>query len=350
MNSTEIMIAALESAPSVIIPLVSEVPTQNLKRRPSPHKWSAHTRRFVGLIVVASLFLTGYASRQVHSQAKSKLEIPFSFTAHNNIVMKAVLNHTDALNLMLHTAATDVFLTEDAVRKATSVKFTKAAQLQSWGGQTDARYSLSNHLRIDGLEWSDVKVWEDKNSGFDTDGKFGLDLFKGRVVEIDFDQQRLTVSDRLPSKAAKYQRLKLDSADGNLFVEASCVIDGTAYPNRFLLHSGYSGGILLDDAFVARTGLDGKLKITDESSLKDSFGNTIKVKKAVLPTFVLGNMQFRDLPTGFFAGAIGRQKMSVMGGDVLKRFNIIFDLANNNFYIGPRRIQNAPPAEKRNDE
>jgi hypothetical protein len=342
INNTETLISAIKNASNITILFVHEIPTQNLKRRLNPSKWSAYTRLFVSLIVVASLFLTGYASGHIRSQAKSKLEIPFLFTAHNNIVVKAVLNHTDAFNLMLHTAATDVFLTEEAVRKATSVKFTKAAQLQSWGGQTDARYSLSNHLRIGGLQWNDVKVWEDKNSGFDTDGKFGLDLFKGRVVEIDFDQQRLTVFDRLPSKAAKYQRLKLDNADGNLFVEASCVIDGAAYPNRFLLHSGYSGGILLDDAFVARTGLDGKIKITDESSLKDSFGNTIKVKKAVLPTLVLGNLQFQNVPTGFFSGAIGRQKMSVMGGDVLRRFNIIFDLTSHSLYITPRRIQKAP--------
>lgn len=322
--------------------LVSKVPTQKLERRLNPPKWSVRIGRLVTLIVVASLFLTGYVSQQTHSQANSKIEIPFTFTAHNNIVVKAVLNHTDAFNLMLHTAATDVFLTEDAVRKATSVKFTKAAQLQSWGGQTEARYSLGNHLRIGGLQWNDVKVWEDKNSGFDTDGKFGLDLFKGRIVEIDFDHQRLTVYDRLPSKAAKYQRLKLENADGNLFVEAGCVIEGTVYQNRFLLHSGYSGGILLDDAFVARSGLDGKIKITDESSLKDSLGNTIKVKKAVLPTLVFGNMQFQNVPTGFFAGAIGRQKMSVLGGDVLKRFNIIFDLTDNNLYINSRRLQNAP--------
>jgi len=46
-NSNEIMntqalIAALEGAPDIIIGIVREVPLQNLKRRPSPDKWSAH--------------------------------------------------------------------------------------------------------------------------------------------------------------------------------------------------------------------------------------------------------------------------------------------------------------------
>lgn len=42
MNQPQTLIAALAGAPEIIIGLVREVPPQHLKRRPSPHKWSAH--------------------------------------------------------------------------------------------------------------------------------------------------------------------------------------------------------------------------------------------------------------------------------------------------------------------
>ena len=42
MHNTQILIATLEGAPEIISSLVREVPPQNLKRRPSPNKWSAH--------------------------------------------------------------------------------------------------------------------------------------------------------------------------------------------------------------------------------------------------------------------------------------------------------------------
>jgi hypothetical protein len=42
MSNTNALIAALETAPGVIIPLIREVPPQILKRRPSPTKWSAY--------------------------------------------------------------------------------------------------------------------------------------------------------------------------------------------------------------------------------------------------------------------------------------------------------------------
>ncbi len=40
--NTTTLISALSTAPGVIIPLISEVPPQILKRRPSPAKWSAY--------------------------------------------------------------------------------------------------------------------------------------------------------------------------------------------------------------------------------------------------------------------------------------------------------------------
>ena len=42
MDDALTLIATLQSAPRIIIGLVREMPPQNLKRRPSPTKWSAH--------------------------------------------------------------------------------------------------------------------------------------------------------------------------------------------------------------------------------------------------------------------------------------------------------------------
>lgn len=42
METPTAVIAALERAPSIVVPLVREVPSVLLKRRPVPNKWSAH--------------------------------------------------------------------------------------------------------------------------------------------------------------------------------------------------------------------------------------------------------------------------------------------------------------------
>lgn len=42
MNNVDVVVASLERAPTLIVPLVREVPHAILKRRPKPGKWSAH--------------------------------------------------------------------------------------------------------------------------------------------------------------------------------------------------------------------------------------------------------------------------------------------------------------------
>lgn len=55
MESTAAIVAALERAPSIVVPLVREVPQALLKRRPAPTKWSAHEHA-CHLAVVHRLF------------------------------------------------------------------------------------------------------------------------------------------------------------------------------------------------------------------------------------------------------------------------------------------------------
>lgn len=55
METTAAVIAALERAPSVVLPLIHEVPSILLKRRPAPAKWSAHEHA-CHLAVVHGLF------------------------------------------------------------------------------------------------------------------------------------------------------------------------------------------------------------------------------------------------------------------------------------------------------
>ena len=57
MNKPESVINALENAPAIILPLVREVPKENLKRRPQPRKWSAHEHA-CHLAEVHSLFFS----------------------------------------------------------------------------------------------------------------------------------------------------------------------------------------------------------------------------------------------------------------------------------------------------
>jgi hypothetical protein len=278
---------------------------------------------------------------QISAAAQSST-IPFQLTEFNSLRIEAVVNHRDTIHLMFHTAESGLTLTEDAVKRMTTLRADGADTVHSWGGDGVGRYSRNNTLQIGNLQWDSLMVWVDQNSGQHTDGKFGPDLFRNKVIGIDFDAGVIHLDTDLPPEIADWQKLKLQAERGSLYIEASCTVDGRSVTNRFLLHSGYAGTLMLDDKFAADHHLDSLLKVVGVRELKDSYGHVLKTMKVLLPGFRIGNTTLTDVPAAFFSGKIGRQQKSVLGGDMLKRFNWIIDAKREYIYLRPNQLQGSP--------
>jgi hypothetical protein len=264
--------------------------------------------KIILLLLVFSCFSTKGQPAQV---------IPFRLTEYNNISVKAILNKIDTVDLMVHTAANSMTLTKEAVKKLKSLRFVgNTDSIKSWGGEANsARLSLHNSLRIGSLDWHDLEINENVNSGQGTDGKFGIDLFSDWCVQIDFDSSVIRLSKNLPKSIKKYKKTKLENRDGNLFIEAELRTKNGAHKNKFLVHSGYSGALLFDDKLAQEANLNNALPIISEQKLTDSYGNIVKTKQAILPELTLAGTKLTQVPAGFFDGAIGIQQVSILGGD-----------------------------------
>ncbi|MEM7368668.1 MAG: retropepsin-like aspartic protease [Bacteroidota bacterium] len=271
--------------------------------------------------------------------------IPFTLTEHNNISIRATVNGIDTLDLMFHTAVNSLSLTEEAVEGLSRLRLDGSVAVQTWGGESNARYSNNHVLQIGKFQWDSVRIWVSKHSGRMTDGKFGPNLFEGSILELNFDHEVLVVHAELPEIDAGYEKLTMLNEQGLLFLEGSLNLGKLQFRNRFLLHSGYSGSVLLDDAFVSEHPALFDLPILKENQLKDSHGNVLTTKQVQVPTLSFGGTSFSDVPVGFFEGAIGRQKMSVLGGDILKRFNIILDMENESIYLIASTLKTGPYAD-----
>jgi hypothetical protein len=265
--------------------------------------------------------------------------IPFRLTNHNNIVIKAILNKQDTVNLMLHTGATDIMLIEDVLPKLKSINFSgKVDSVGSWGGGNNTSdFSVKNSIKIGDFDFQNITVWKDKYSGPETDGKFGISLFEKKILAFDFDKNLLNITEKLPKKLKKYQKFEIKNERGLVFLKAVCRVANNDFEKEFMIHSGYAGDVLLDDKFANENKIGEHIKITGEKKLKDSFGNTVVTKKGILPTLKIGKFELIDIPVGFFEGTIGRQNISVIGGDIFKRFNWVFDAERKFVYLKPNK-------------
>lgn len=265
--------------------------------------------------------------------------IPFALTKHNNITIKALLNERDQVNLMFHLAVGSVSLTRQATRRLSSVKFDQAASITSWGGQKQpTRYSSSNTLQIRRQRWDTLAITEDEYSGHETDGKFGPHLFDGKVFELNFDTNRLLVHSALPKTTRQYTRFDIRLQNGTMFIESKTQVGDKLIPHQFMVHTGFGGTVLFDDKFAAAQELAKRLDVIGGRELKDSMGNILKTSKVMVPSMAFGDFQLQNVPAEIFPGALGRQKLSVVGTDILKRFNIIFDIGNGQIFMKPNSL------------
>ncbi len=266
-----------------------------------------------------------------NNQTTSK--IPFRLTPWNNISIPAILNDSFAIRLMLHTAADEASLTESALEQLPEINLDAVADVESWGGSSQTSFGRGFSLTIGPLRLDDVTIFQSARSGHHTDGKLGPSQLKSPVIEIDFDRSEIKLHDRVPSKVTDWDRLDINIDNGMMFIEGRIPTGERAIRQQFLIHSGYSGFMLLDDTFVENHPTIKQLDVIEESKVTDSSGHEIKTLKSKLPRFAVGAQEFEDVHVSFFAGSLAGQKFSLVGGDFLKRFNLVFDLPQSTLYL-----------------
>lgn len=265
--------------------------------------------------------------------AQSPDTLHFQFNEVNNMIVDATLNGRDSLKLMFHLAESEVSLTEAAVGRLDSIKLQDGGTANTWGGTHSIKAAIDQQLQIGNWQWDSLMIFVDRLSGPGSDGKFGPSLFGDRLIEVDFTHQLLILHPQAPDDLTDYASIPIEMDGTLMFVEVESRVADSLLRHRFLLHSGYGGGLLFDDAFADTYALGTKLSIIKEQQLKDSFGNVLTTKQAVLPEVLLGGIAIEEVPAGFFEGEIKRQSISVMGMEVIRHFDLIIDRKSSTLYV-----------------
>ncbi|PQA95048.1 hypothetical protein B0A69_06240 [Chryseobacterium shigense] len=270
------------------------------------------------------LFSSGLFS--LHAQQT----IPFRITKHNNIIVKTLVNKKDSLDLMFQIAMEDAAISPERQRKADHIIFDKE------------EISENNTVQIGKLTLNNVRFSDHQMAGHEADGKIGTVLFGGKAFKIDYDNNQFIIYDQAPD-VKDYQPITTLYDHEAYYLVADNVIDGDKQQEAyFVLQSGYSGGLLYSNDFAIEKNLDKKLKITGEKTLKNSSGQSIVTKQAILPFLKVGNNVLKDVSAGFFIGDLKKQTVNYFGADLLRRFNWVFDADKKTAYIKPSKYFSEP--------
>jgi hypothetical protein len=247
--------------------------------------------------------------------------IPFTLTANSAIHVKSTINDTATLDLHFDASSFDL-----ALLTANYKKFRPLSKLQ-----------------IGALTWTHPRLYNASRTATDMDGRFGWNLFAGRYVELDYDHSLLIVHSKRPKDLKGYTRTKLDYFRSFPAIKATIVAKNKTYTGNFILDTGSDQGVFLDSAWRSQNDFPTDLTLLNTSVMHDGGGHKYETKIVESPSIDISGIDFAAVPTWLLntrnpAGF----EINLLGNDLLKRFNIVFDFQNDYLYLKPNQLFNSP--------
>lgn len=308
-------------------------------------------RKFLTSIVL-SLICAASSAQQFGFQFEGnlkKITIPVE-VLNNLIVVPVVLNDQLSLKFILDTGVRTTVLTQKNYSDILKLTYSKEIFVSGPGGKKAAAY-VTDNVRLDlpgvrGNGHSMLVLEEDylelrNYLGAEVHGILGYEIFSRFIVQMDYERKRLVLY--APShfkKKRRYQTLKISIEDTKPFVTAAVSMNGDAeILTKLLIDTGASHGLML------QPGSREEIVVPEphiNSVIGRTLGGIITGKIGRIGSLQLGKYKLND-PIANFPDPKSQQdtlikkdinkRNGALGGEVLSRFNIIFNFPQEEMYI-----------------
>lgn len=281
------------------------------------------------------------------SQNKNKIIIPFQLI-NNTIIVQPKVNNIQ-LNLILDTGSAYNILF--AFPEKDSITFNNTSKIKITGpGMNEplnAYLSKNNKIEFRSLSSKKLDVvlmLEDEYNfttsiGIPIHGILGADFFTDNIVEIQYNTKRIIVyrkeTKRFITKILNYKKIFFNIKDKKPYIPVNISIEEKIQQNlELLVDTGLSDGLWI---FEKELNIENKKYIEDY--LGAGIGGSIFGKRVRFNTINFSDYEFREpiisLPDtiSFLKKNILNQRDGSVGGEILKRFNVIFNYNKKIMYL-----------------
>ena len=282
---------------------------------------------------------------------KEKVVIPFKLLS-NLIFIKVNVNGVD-LTFLLDTGVAETVLFSLDENQSVIFEDVEKVQLKGMGNQLpiDALKARNNVLKMpnftdvshDILIVLDQEVNFSPNVGIPVNGILGFDFFRNSAVEIDYLRKRITIrrAEYLSKRQVKrYESFPLEIIKDKPYIDVLVKSGKQATVAKVLVDNGNSDALWL---FANRS----KTIEIPPKSIPDflgrGFSGNIYGEKARVENVKLNGFKLENIITSF-PDSISTQNINTtidrlgsIGGEVLRRFDQIFDYQNKILYLKPNK-------------
>jgi predicted aspartyl protease len=296
-------------------------------------------------IVIFCLFLKGYSQEEfIPSQAKLLTKIPFVQLTGGIVILRAQIdNFPDTLNFVFDTGSGGISL-DSVTAIYLGLKMVNSDKtIRGIGGIKMVEFSKDHTLKLKGLatEHLDFHINDydllTSVYGVKIDGIIGYSFLKRYIVKLDYDKLVMEV---YSPGIFKYPHgghlLKPDFS--TLPLQPATIINERPILSRFIFDTGAGLSFLLSKDFVDDSAVFKKNKKFYPTQAEGLGGKT-RMELTITNEVKIGPYKFRKVPTHVFGDDYNVTSYPLLGGlignDILRRFNVIFNYPEQSIYLSP---------------
>ncbi|MEP2026504.1 MAG: aspartyl protease family protein [Reichenbachiella sp.] len=284
-----------------------------------------------------------------------KTYIPFE-RYNNLIVIPITINHSLTLKFILDTGVQYPILTEKVFGDYLGLNYTKNITIQGPGAEDSIKAKIAQQVSLSlpggvesGINQALLVLEEDylelkNNLGTDVFGVIGYDIFSRFVVEINYDENYLVLHEPKKFRAKRsYRKIPMRVVNTKPYIEVTMMKnEEEGRKMHLMVDSGASHAVLLDNP--EDESLIPEQNIT--SVIGRGLGGNINGYLGRMTSIKVGKFEFEEPIATFpiegdYGAAIKRgSRNGTIGGELLSRFNVVFDYFGSNLYLKKSSLYN----------
>lgn len=284
-------------------------------------------------------------------EAITRTVVPFTML-NDHILVNVTVNKTTPLTFVLDSGAAATVITETSKTNALKLPTNKPITIGGAGnGKAPTAYIVHDaHIQLGGFSISDLSVIYAPTSAMPFrsvdetyfDGVLGADFFNCCLVEINHDAKALIISkpddnSRAHYRTEQWQEIAMPVENNTPYFTTTLHDENNLKTVKLMLDTGSTGTLSLF-AENNRFALPDKTFAATSTGIKGDSANLV----GLLSHFSFGDTTFEHLPTYFrFEGSNSQDGSDgVLGNQVLKRFNTVFDFSKERMWYQPSKQYN----------
>lgn len=294
------------------------------------------------LLAVQMMFSCTLAdkSKTVEAVSNHPDTLAFELTNANNIIFKTVLNETDTLDLFLDTGGTDLVLKHSVIKEKTTLLDGKN---ENYTEENYVPLEDVHSIALGHLKWDSLTIYPTTLLPEEADGHFGWNLFEEKVVELDYEKNRMIVHTSFSGNLEEYAKMEIEYINTLFCIKGNMHVGENNYSNRYLFDSGFQRAVVLDKNLTKEAKFPDDLPVIKESRLRNSEGTEFINRVVEIDHICFDNICANQVPVQLLSTPNpARFKTHILGNELLKRFNTLLDFQNGFVYLKPNSLMNLP--------